>query len=128
LGSTTFRLEEKRGGAEPDESYCIEVERDFPDLAIEVIVTSGGISQLEIYSRLNVKEVWFWKNDRLILYCLRDSLNSGFATTYGYRQVTRSELLTNLDINVLTDCIRHTNPLKAAKIFRKYLKTTFENS
>ncbi|MFN9615533.1 MAG: Uma2 family endonuclease, partial [Dolichospermum sp.] len=35
LGSTTFRKQAKRGGVEPDESYCIGIEKEVPDLAIE---------------------------------------------------------------------------------------------
>lgn len=49
LGSTTFHQEERRGGAEPDESYCIGSQKEFPDLAISVLVTSGGTDKLEIY-------------------------------------------------------------------------------
>jgi Uma2 family endonuclease len=48
LGSTTFRKEAQRGGTEPDESYCIETDKPFPDLAIEVVVTSGGWDKLEV--------------------------------------------------------------------------------
>jgi Uma2 family endonuclease len=59
FGSTTLRLEEKSGGTEPDEAYCIGTDKEFPDLAIEVIVISGAINKLEVYRRLNVKEVWF---------------------------------------------------------------------
>lgn len=64
LGSTTFRKEEKRGGTEPDESYCIREDKEFPDLAIEVVVTSGGIDKLEVYKRLGVREVWFFKKNQ----------------------------------------------------------------
>jgi Uma2 family endonuclease len=46
-GSTTFRDEVQQVGAEPDESYCIGTEKAFPDLVIEVIVTSGGLGRLE---------------------------------------------------------------------------------
>ncbi len=65
FGSTTLRREEESGGTEPDEAYCIGADKEFPDQAIEVIVTSGGINKLEVYRRLNVKEVWFWQNDRV---------------------------------------------------------------
>src|SRR5437773_9160736 len=50
-GSTTFRQQEHRGGTEADESYCIGTDKAVPDLAIEVVVTSGGLNRLEVYSR-----------------------------------------------------------------------------
>lgn len=63
MGSTTLRQPEKQAGGEPDESYCIGADKDFPDLAIEVILTSGSINRLELYRRLGVREVWFWQNN-----------------------------------------------------------------
>jgi Uma2 family endonuclease len=47
-----------------DECYCIGTEKEFPDIALEVIVTSGGVDNLEVYKRLGIKEVWFWQSDR----------------------------------------------------------------
>lgn len=41
-GSTTFRLEAKARGLEPDECYCVQALKDLPDFAIEVNLTSGG--------------------------------------------------------------------------------------
>lgn len=65
LGSITFLNQETQGGIEPDECYCIGTEKEFPDLAIEVVVTSGGVDKLEIYKRLGVREVWFWLNNQI---------------------------------------------------------------
>lgn len=58
LGSTTF-CKPDESGTEPDECYCLYQEKEFPDLAIEVVLTSGGIDKLKIYQRLGVREVWF---------------------------------------------------------------------
>ena len=52
MGSTTLKRPEQGAGGEPDESYCIGTDKDFPDLAIEVIVTSGSINRLELFLRL----------------------------------------------------------------------------
>lgn len=52
-GSTTFRNAEQRVGAEPDESYCIGTDKEFPDLVIEVVVTSG---ELTVWSAFAVWE------------------------------------------------------------------------
>jgi Uma2 family endonuclease len=61
LGSTTFRKQTAARGIEPDECYCIDSEKSVPDIAIEVVVTSGGIDSLEVYKGLKVPEVWFGK-------------------------------------------------------------------
>lgn len=53
-GSTTYRKKAKQRGLEPDESYCVGTDKEFPDLAIEVIVTSGSIALLDIYQGLGV--------------------------------------------------------------------------
>src|SRR5262245_26721362 len=41
-----------------------------PDLAIEVVWTSGGLNELEIYRKLGVREVWFWRRGRLSVHAL----------------------------------------------------------
>jgi len=122
LGSTTLRMPEQRGGAEPDESYCLGVEREVPDLAIEVVLTSGGINRLAVYHRLGVREIWFWQSDRFTLYHRREAIPNQFASTYGYEAITRSELLPALDMTLLADCVWQANPLAAAKEFRQRLR------
>lgn len=68
LGSATFRKKAKQAGVEPDECYCIGRVRGVPDLAIEIVYTSGGIDKLEVYRRLGVAEVWFWIEGRFWIY------------------------------------------------------------
>src|SRR6266566_6463914 len=60
-GQATMRQALKEAGAEPDESWCVGEEKEFPDLALEIALTSGGVSKLEIYRRFPVPEVWFWR-------------------------------------------------------------------
>jgi Uma2 family endonuclease len=112
LGSTTFRKQAKRGGVEPDESYCIGIEKEVPDLAIEVVVTSGGIDKLEVYKRLAVAEVWFFQNNQAV-YHLRDE---------NYELVAKSELLPNLDLSILSEYVIAEDPLDAAIAFREKIK------
>jgi len=121
-GSTTFRRQETRGGTEADESYCIGTDKALPDLAIEVVITSGGINRLAVYSRLQVSEVWFWHNDRFSLYHLREETPSMFIQTYGYEEIAHSVLLPYLDIELLAAYVRHPDPLTAAKEFRQHLQ------
>lgn len=121
MGSTTLRHAARRGGTEPDESYCLGAERELPDLAIEVVITSGGVQRLAIYQRLGVREVWFWQHDRFTLYHLRDDNPQQFAHTYGYEALTRSELLPTLDLELFAACVRQPHPLAAAREFRQRL-------
>lgn len=91
-GSTTIGFKELGARKEPDESYCLGERKPIPDLAIEVIVTSGSIDVLEIYRRIGVREVWFWQDGVISVYCLRSS---------GYERVSQSELLPDLNIESL---------------------------
>jgi Uma2 family endonuclease len=121
-GSTTFRQAEQQVGAEPDESYCIGTEKEFPDLVIEVIVTSGGSDRLERFQRLGVREVWFWQNNRFMLYHLRQANSTQFAQTFGYEAIAQSKLLPDLNLEQLSECVQNPNPLAAAKAFRQSIR------
>jgi Uma2 family endonuclease len=125
MGSSTFRNKAKKAGAEPDECYCIDEEKSVPDLAIEVVVTSGNISKLEIYRRLGVAEVWFWERNEFKLYHLRDNSQkekaSVYPDTYGYEQITKSEIVPQLDISLLEQCISISDSLQAIDEFEQGL-------
>jgi Uma2 family endonuclease len=118
LGSTTFRREEKQGGTEPDESYCIGTDKEFPDLAIEVVVTSGGLNKLEVYQRLGVREVWFFKKNQFEIYHLRSE---------GYEQTATSEVLPDIDLTILAQCAIAPDPLEAVLEFRERVRTSSLN-
>ena len=117
-GSTTFRKPDQEVGVEPDESYCIGTDKEFPDLVIEVVVTSGGINRLAIYQQLGIQEVWFWSEDRLAIYHLRQNLDQ-FTANFGYEAINRSQVLPELNIELLTKSIQNPSPLAAAKAFRE---------
>jgi Uma2 family endonuclease len=59
---TGSMTQEKPGeaSAQADESYCIGGFKTPPDLAVEVIFTSGSAKKLLRYQTLEVPEVWFW--------------------------------------------------------------------
>jgi Uma2 family endonuclease len=57
VGIATRRGEEKGTSFEPDESYYLNVKKEQPDLAIEVILTSGNLRKLEKYRRFQIPEV-----------------------------------------------------------------------
>ncbi len=83
-GSMTLESPSGLVKREADKSYKLGANREFPDLAVEVVVTSGGINKLEAYKRLKIPEVWFWENGRLRLYSLGDD---------GYAEVDRSQVM-----------------------------------
>ena len=88
-GSTTIGMKSLGARKEPDASYCLGKQKGIPDLAIEITVTSGGVDVLEVYRRIGVAEVWFWKKGMISIYCLRE---------FEYECMMRSELLPELDI------------------------------
>jgi Uma2 family endonuclease len=96
VGSATRRAKEKSASFEPDESYYIGEKKENPDLAIEVNITSGSIDKLEKYKRFNITEVWFWENNQLSLYHLKNG---------NYEQINQSQLLPDLDIDLLVTCV-----------------------
>ncbi|MEH2008779.1 MAG: Uma2 family endonuclease [Nostoc sp.] len=67
-GSMTLESESGAVKREADESYKLAPGRMRPDLAIEVVFTSGGINKLEAYKRLLIPEVWFWEDGVLEVY------------------------------------------------------------
>lgn len=111
-GNTTFRKQAKQRGLEPDECYCLGDLRDVPDIAIEIAITSGGIDKLSVYQGLGVTEVWFWQNDRFILYRLREE---------GYEQIDRSEFLPELDFVLLSQFVNYDNQTEAVIAYRNSL-------
>lgn len=66
-GSWTLEDQALERGTEPDECYVFGEAADpkRPDLAIEVVWTSGGINKLDVYGALGVREVWFWRKGRI---------------------------------------------------------------
>jgi Uma2 family endonuclease len=102
---------------EPDESYCFGTSKQIPDLAIEVIFTSGSPKKLQRYLALEIPEVWFWQDGIFSLYHLRED---------NYEAIAQSEIpqLKELDIDLLTRCvlIAQTSRLEAANTFRNALK------
>ncbi len=119
LGSTTFRQPEKKGGTEPDECYCINEEKELPDLAIEVVLTSGGIDKLAVYKKLNIREIWFWQNNQFDIYQL---------CSEEYKKIPKSELLPDLDLTMLAEYVVNPDPLSALLEFREKIRQQIQPS
>jgi Uma2 family endonuclease len=88
--------------------------KPIPDLAIEVVFTSGGPNKLARYKALGVPEVWFWEDGLFSLHNLRSA---------DCDRIDRSQLegLKYLDINLLTRCIlmAQTSKVEAVRTFRR---------
>jgi Uma2 family endonuclease len=117
-GSMTLESEEGLVKREADKSYKLAPNRIYPNLVIEVIVTSGGIDKLEAYKRLQIPEVWFWQKGRLTIHHLRMNEQG-----VDYEQLTSSEELPDLDISVLLDCIDIPRHVDAVKVFRQAISS-----
>jgi Uma2 family endonuclease len=109
-GSMTLESEESQVKREADESYELGLDRDRPDLAIEIIVTSGGISKLLAYQRLKIAEVWLWEKGLLSIYWLTED---------GYQLSEKSIVLPNRNISLLIDCMNLSSHTQSLQQFRQ---------
>jgi Uma2 family endonuclease len=110
VGSATRRAKEKGASFEPDESYYLGEKKENPDLAIEINITSGSIDKLEKYKRFKITEVWFWENNQISVYHL---------TNDSYEQIAQSQLLPELDVNLLARCVLMPSIIEARTEFIK---------
>lgn len=111
LGSTTLKQKDKSVGKEPDTSFCFNSLKQIPDLAVEVIFSSGGVEDLEKYQKFGVKEVWFSINNRLEIYVLINDT---------YQKQNSSYNLSNLNAKLLEKYISQVltgNPRMLKKAF-----------
>jgi Uma2 family endonuclease len=108
VGSATRRNRARDVSFEPDESYYINSIKEHPDLAVEVTITSGSTNKLAKYLRLRIPEVWFWKNNQLTVYGLRED---------NYEQISRSELVPELDLELLVRCVLMPSRIEARTEF-----------
>jgi len=114
-GETTWQNKEKRAGLEADECYFLDDNREYPDLATEVVVTSGGVDKLEVYRRLGVREVWFWIKNRFWLYYLVDDQ---------YERIRASRVVPEFDFDDVADIMQATdgNHTSAVRAYRDALR------
>ncbi len=112
-GSATFRQAAKQRGLEPDECYCFGSKKEFPDLAIEVIIMSGLVDKLDIYQGLGVSEVWQWQSGQFSVYHLCST---------GYELADTSELLPELDLTVLASYVKPEEQFDAVLAFRDAIR------
>ncbi|MCU0571313.1 MAG: Uma2 family endonuclease [Oculatellaceae cyanobacterium Prado106] len=116
-GAMTLENEAGSVKQEADESYRLVPGRSRPDLAIEIVFSSGGINKLEAYKRLKIPEVWFWEDGVLELYHLR-----GEGADLQYDRIAQSEAIEGMDLTLLTSCILIVNHVDAIQTFRAGLR------
>jgi Uma2 family endonuclease len=115
-GSWTLENKDANRGIEPDECYVFgEVaEPTRPDLAIEVVWTSGGLNKLEIYRRLAVREVWYWRAGRISVHVLRGE---------AYEEVPASAVLPGIDLGELASFLDRPTASRAIREYRARLQS-----
>jgi Uma2 family endonuclease len=120
-GSWTLKDEREERGAEADECYTVGRlaggDDDRPDVAIEVVWTSGGIDKLEVYRKLGVREVWFYERGSLKFFLLR-----GARGREHYVSIPNSTLLPGAPIDLLLACMREPSQTAALRMLRAQLR------
>jgi Uma2 family endonuclease len=113
VGSWTLKSKKKRGGLDPDDCYIFgENKKRRPDLAIEVVWTSGGIDKRNVYRRFAVPELWFWQRGRITVHVLR---------ARGYDEVARSQVLPGIDLTELASYLDRFPTSRALRTYRAAL-------
>ena len=118
FGGTTFRREAKARGLEPDECYKLgKLEDDgVPDIALEVIVTSGLVDKMAVYVGLGVPEVWEWRPTANVILVHR-------LVGEQYQQSERSAILPDLDVAELSRYVKPgENQTRLAKQYQAQLR------
>lgn len=114
FGTTTWRDRRGNRGAEADKCFLLGAnDAPRPDLAIEVVVTSGGIDELEVYRGLGVPEVWFWRDARITVHVLHDDR---------YEPAASSAPLPQMDVNLLARLAARRDQTKAARVLQWLLR------
>lgn len=112
-GNYTMTKPDESGG-EPDECYCFHEDKQWPDLVVEVALTSGGLSKRAFYATFPVPEIWIWRQDSLEVHLFNNSKNE-------YSKADTSEQLPGIDLAWLVDCSNIKLTSEAIKTFRSKL-------
>lgn len=115
-GSWTLKDKREERGAEADECYVFGPNprrKHRPDVAIEVVWTSGGIDKLDVYRKLGVREVWYWEDGRIQVHALRGTR---------YAPVAHSEALPGIDLEQLATFLDRPTASRAILDYRAALR------
>ncbi|NBC14398.1 MAG: Uma2 family endonuclease [Gammaproteobacteria bacterium] len=113
LGAWTLESAPHARAAEPDDCWIFgDADAERPHLAIEVEWTSGRIDKLEIYRKLGVAEVWWWRKGRLTPYGLEGE---------HYVALDHSRVLPALDLAQLASFLDQPTAYDAIRAYRAAL-------
>ena len=115
--SMTLESEGGKVKREADKSYKLAPGNFYPDLAIEIVFSSGGIDKLEFYKRLKISEVWFWEDGVLEVYHLR-----GEGEELHYEKIAESEEVPGINFELLLRCMNMVNHVEGIKTFQRELQ------
>jgi Uma2 family endonuclease len=106
LGSTTYKSEFKKKGAEPDVCFYIESAEFIigldnfdtsvappPDVVIEIDTTNDSWDKFPIYASFGVKEIWRYDGKHVVFYQLNDEKYEEIANSRSF-PILASELMT----------------------------------
>ncbi len=115
-GAWTLKEKREERGAEADECYVFGEPKNpkRPDLAIEVEWTSGRIDKLQVYRKLGVREVWYWREGRIEPYVLRGER---------YRLIPKSKVLPGIDLAEIGSLIDRPSASRAIREYRAALRS-----
>jgi Uma2 family endonuclease len=114
-GALTMKNPAAERGAEPDECYCVGSDKERPDLAIEVIWTSGGLDKRRLYLGLGVRELWEWRDGRIDVFVLAGA---------AYAAASKSSVLPDLDLALITRLLDRDDQTEAVRELRRALRET----
>ena len=115
-GSWTLKNKRAKRGVEADECYVFGPEpkrKRRPDVAIEVVWTSGGIDKLDAYRKLGVREVWYYEDGRIQVHVRRG---------VHYEPVAESEALPGIDLEQLVSFLDRPTASQAIRDYQKLLR------
>jgi Uma2 family endonuclease len=113
-GEATIETEADQNGRQPDISYCFHEKKPYPDLVIEVALTSGGVDKLGFYQQYGIQEVWVWANDALSVHVLGPD---------GYVASQKSGWFPDLNLAALVECLGIESTREARKTFLSHLSS-----
>lgn len=101
-------------GGRPDEAFSFWEKKQVPDLVLEVVVASGGLSKRLFWQALAIPEVWIWQRHYLEVL-VWDEENAR------HEPAKESRVLPGLDLRLLAACARLGDPGEALAEFRRGL-------
>jgi len=112
-GSTTWRKEEKQRGLEADECYSRGEDKELPDVALEVIVSSALLDKLDVYRGLGVREVWLFEDGAFRVLSRGDA---------GYAEIEKSRVFPEVDLRRIAHYAGMKDQHEALRAFRAELR------